>query len=568
MASGKLSPRQKMINMMYLVLLALLAMNVSAEILNAFEIISKKLQTTALEASDNSKEFMNAMKAKIDEEIKNEGKMKNAKLKDTLDDVKTRTDAMIALLDKHILALRDSISGVDEKTGQLLKRDDTEGNHQYWIGRGADDANDGRGNAMAYSLHQALDKYVEYLVNMYNSQVDPAKPELRIKMEEEKLTADPSEEVTQDGVKKTWERYTFEGPLVANVAMLQSFKTDVYEKEKRLLDLFNSRLGVATFKADKVIAIDAPTATIVPAGLPFQTRLFVAMSSSQIQPRFSSAGGSIKQEPGASMATLTLNASGNVIPQGKTEGTQGYTASIQVPKATGGFETLEVKGQFTVRKPEIQVTSAAIQILYRACANDVNIDVPALGDYYNPVITADNAEVIKSTESKKRFRLVPGSGRTCKVGVSSLTNGATVKIGDVDYKVIEPPKPGLNMAVNGKPYNGSQMVNRNSPIAVRVEPDPDFKANLPQDARYRISAIKVLAQLSLGPPTPINTINTAGQDATSPIRVALGSQIRDARPGTKVYIQLAEIQRVNFQNKTINDNRFTEVEKTLSLVVE
>ena len=53
MAGGKLSPRQKMINMMYLVLLALLAMNVSAEILNAFELkdkLNKRLQNSANEA--------------------------------------------------------------------------------------------------------------------------------------------------------------------------------------------------------------------------------------------------------------------------------------------------------------------------------------------------------------------------------------------------------------------------------------------------------------------------------------------------------------------------------------
>ena len=51
MASGKLSPRQKMINMMYLVLLALLALNVSAEILNAFQVFKDKLGTSALEAN-------------------------------------------------------------------------------------------------------------------------------------------------------------------------------------------------------------------------------------------------------------------------------------------------------------------------------------------------------------------------------------------------------------------------------------------------------------------------------------------------------------------------------------
>src|SRR5438105_4950783 len=46
MAGGKLTPRQKMINMMYLVLTALLAMNVSKEILNSFAILNNGLVQT------------------------------------------------------------------------------------------------------------------------------------------------------------------------------------------------------------------------------------------------------------------------------------------------------------------------------------------------------------------------------------------------------------------------------------------------------------------------------------------------------------------------------------------
>jgi len=46
MAGGKLTPRQKMINMMYLVLTALLALNVSTEVLNAFRLVNEGLQSS------------------------------------------------------------------------------------------------------------------------------------------------------------------------------------------------------------------------------------------------------------------------------------------------------------------------------------------------------------------------------------------------------------------------------------------------------------------------------------------------------------------------------------------
>ncbi|MDX2282921.1 MAG: GldM family protein [Bacteroidia bacterium] len=554
-----------MINMMYLVLLALLAMNVSAEILNAFQIIKGKLNTSANTALLNSKSFMDGMKTKIDEEVKNQGKTSNVGLKDTLDQIKSKTAEIVGLLDTHINYLTNDVSGVDPETGKLMRADELEKNYQYWMGNGAEeDMNDKRGNGKAFELHQKLDEYVNYIIAVHNKNVKD--PSQQLKFDQENLTDDPDPATTIDHQVKTWERYIFEGPLTANLAILESMKLDVYEKEKKLLDLLNTRVGAATFKVDQVVPVDAPFATIVPAGLQFQTRLLVTMTSAQIKPTYSSGSGRVETQPDGT-AILTVGASGGVIPSDKPEGKQSYSATIQVPKATGGFETLNVQGQFTVRRPEIVVTSAAVQVLYRNCANDVNIDVPALGDNYNPQITASSGEVITNQQSKKKVRLVP-TGKTCKVTVNSITNGQTLKIGDLDYKVIEPPKPSINMAINGKTYNGSQMVPKSSRIQLRLEPDEDFAANLPADARYSIGGVQVLAQLSLGPPTPINSINTGGQDATKPINVALGQGIRDARPGTKVYVKISDIARLNFKNQRVVDGRFTEVERTLSLVVE
>ena len=56
MASGKLSPRQKMINMMYLVLTALLALNVSKEILDSFITVNNGLENTKSSLADKANE--------------------------------------------------------------------------------------------------------------------------------------------------------------------------------------------------------------------------------------------------------------------------------------------------------------------------------------------------------------------------------------------------------------------------------------------------------------------------------------------------------------------------------
>ena len=69
MASGKLTPRQKMINLMYLVLTALLALNVSAEVLQAFQNLADSLQNTANKFEQSNTDLAAAIKAAIQKEI-------------------------------------------------------------------------------------------------------------------------------------------------------------------------------------------------------------------------------------------------------------------------------------------------------------------------------------------------------------------------------------------------------------------------------------------------------------------------------------------------------------------
>ena len=74
MAGGNLSPRQKMINMMYLVLTALLALNVSAEILHSFEQIGDSLRNSAFRIAGKNSEHSSDIKAHIEDEIKQNNK--------------------------------------------------------------------------------------------------------------------------------------------------------------------------------------------------------------------------------------------------------------------------------------------------------------------------------------------------------------------------------------------------------------------------------------------------------------------------------------------------------------
>ena len=106
MAGGNLSPRQKMINMMYLVLTALLALNVSAEILDAFKSLRDSLHESAESFAEKNKDTQGGIKAKITEEL-GQGNKKNEYLMAVTDAVEKEANGLVGKIEARIKVLEE-----------------------------------------------------------------------------------------------------------------------------------------------------------------------------------------------------------------------------------------------------------------------------------------------------------------------------------------------------------------------------------------------------------------------------------------------------------------------------
>ncbi len=556
MAGQQLSPRQKMINMMYLVLLAILALNVSSEALDAFITFRDRLSVSALDANQTNLDYLGQLQKAIQDEIDIEHKTTNAGLIDTLELVRSRTQTLIAALSAHARQMEE-IAEFDPETGAFNRFDELEENYRYWMGADEEE-NERRGNGAARSLRDSLDAYFAFLNSVHNG-ILPDSLHLPTRKTEDPVPG-------KEDAGKRWEQYTFQGPVVANLGVLESIKLEVYQEEKRLLDKVESRFTGQIFAPDKVVAISSPTARIVPAGMEFQTKLFVGMASSQMKPQFQSSSGRIALEEGGNMATLSVSADGSRIPNGAKEYLQTYTATIRVPKLDGSFEELQIRENFVVRKPEVVLTSTSVQNLYQRCANTVNIDVPALGDAYNPVISASNATVRPSERSNTRFLIEP-SGRESMIRVQSRTNGQLIEIDRLKYNVISPPKPEIEVKLNSREYNGSVSLTRGSQVTVRLKPDAEFQRLMGEDARYGVERIVVKLKQGLPPASTVATIPVNRNISNGEFRVNLGSALAQAGPGDKVFLELQGLYRINYRGERIPDPRFGERERTVSFVM-
>lgn len=569
MAGGKLSPRQKMINMMYLVLTALLALNVSAEILEAFESLRESLAESALEFATKNKDTKEGIVAKVDEEVQG-GNTKNADVKRWVQYVEARTNDVINEINKDI----DTLEAIGKLTpdGKVENKSETEGNYQYWMGPGKEEQNGGRGAGGAIKLSRMLNGYAQWAR-------DFATDTLSVKADDLEITsviADTCEypgciteaQATKEKKKKydhVWEYRSFHSkPIVADLALLEKFKLDVQNIHSDLLQILKARLGAVTFKIDSLILVEAPFSRVVAAGMKFETKLFVAATSESAVPRFGGSG-NIQTTDGGFAAVMSMQAPGSFA-KGQNEKEVSYTATAVITDAFGEDKELRLSSAYKVRKPEVVITSASVQNLYYKCGNIINVKVPALGDLYNPVFKASSAEVLKSSNDKTKITIVP-SGRKCVLSVSSNTNGSIIKIDDVKYNVIKPPKPSIQLLVNGKEYNGTSPINKKSRCTVRVKPDSDFKAALPKDARYSISQVKLLSQRSLGAPTTVGSFSGNGKNAEKGIPVNLGSKLKSDPPGTKIYFKLEKVYRLNFKNKRVEE-KFGEIDLYIGALIK
>ncbi|MEY3442297.1 MAG: gliding motility protein GldM [Bacteroidota bacterium] len=317
-------------------------------------------------------------------------------------------------------------------------------------------------------------------------------------------------------------------------------------------------------KVDSLALFDIPTSRVVAAGMKFETTLAVAMFDSELRPEFIGSG--VRTNPGGTSATLSMTAPGG-FPAGQHQKEVSFAATVELPAADGDIVDLQLQGKYTVVKPEAVFESKSVQNLYFQCGNTFSLDVPLLGEYYSPKFAASDAEVINNVADKRTVTVVP-KGKTCVVALSSLTNGQSIKIDDLTFRVIAPPLPKIRLMVDGKEWDGLNQINGQSEVVLKVIPDDDFRSGLPFDARYTIDQIEILAQKTNGGTlTKVGSVACNGKDAWNGIPISLGNMLKDVSSGSQCYLKIGNVNRINFQNRQIEE-KFDAREKVIRFVLK
>ncbi|GHA65918.1 type IX secretion system motor protein PorM/GldM [Pontibacter akesuensis] len=522
MAGGKETPRQKMIGMMYLVLTALLALQVSSAILLKFQFLDESLKTVNDKTIQDNAGVVNNIQAAVAE-----NKTPSANDKRVLQNaqqVRQQTSDMVA----YIRGLREMLI---KETGGTNPEDPAQ-----YANPSSEDvvainmigaAN--KNNGAAYELEDKLNNYAKFM-KTYNPDM-PA--ELALAGSEDPVAKNDKAQRNKDFAQLNFEAT----PLVAALAVLSQKEAEVLKYEADALQKLAQQVGADIIKFEKIFAMARAESKTVAAGTKYSADMFIAASSDNITPRMTYQGKPVKVENGMGKVEFVAAAS-NYDADGNSK--QTWKGQVTINQ-NGRDTTFTVTEDYVVAKPVIQVQSASVQALYFGAANELNIQVPALGAVYDPSFSASGGAAIKGAK-KGEVTIIPNA-TSVTINVSSGGNA----IGKETFKVRPLPKPEIVPLVNGKPIDSRRGVPAQSFRAVEIQAvaDEGFKQLLPNEARYRVTKWRAYLVRNN---QPVDQGEFSGPTAN------LTSFAAKANKGDRVVIEVVDVKRLNYKGQAVDVN--------------
>ncbi|MGB0892139.1 MAG: gliding motility protein GldM [Flavobacteriaceae bacterium] len=458
MAGGKMSGRQKMINLMYLVFIAMLAMNMSKEVLSAFGFMNEKLSENNISTTEKNKEAYANLALKANEQKAKFGKLNEQAIKiknysadfySYLGELKTKMTADLEV--KTDYESMDKTAFLDEL---FFKGDKyTEAGNEF-LGK----VNSYRKNIIAELGEK--NKFTSVVEKRFNT----------------------NSSVNKDGKTIEWLDYRYKGfPLVASLTNLTQMQADIKNTEADIVaDLLGGKLeealslnnykGIvaldknAYFAGEKVtgkVVLGRYDATMVPDKVTLNRRPYTNIKDGQV------------------IIDMPAGRVGNHDIKGQITFTQ-----------NGEPVNVDFESSYSViPEPSAAVVSAdKMNVVYRGLSNPISVSLPGVSDN-NLRVSATGGTL---SGSGGKFKLKPSSGKNVTINVSAkLSSGKTVnskaifRIKDIpaatgfirnQYGTVRMPKSGL----------------ANSPITAGI---PDFEFDL--NIKLKSFKVKVPGQLTI-----------------------------------------------------------------------
>jgi gliding motility-associated protein GldM len=519
-----------MINMMYLVLTAILALNVSKEVLDSFAVLDADLvrseqahhQRTALEYA----QFDN-MAAKFPEVYKPQ--------RDLAEQVRIAADSLVAhigMMKAHVVAeaegrpLNELVAKGSDGRDTLMAlmtvkhKDDRDALANLLVG--SEPAAPKEGPLTARDLHRRIEDFRDLLKRM----VGNADQEMTASID---LLIDLRDRRDASGTMNNWESTNFyEVPLAAGVAALSKVQTDIRTAENDMVKWLYRQVSKDSHTVNTLAAAVIPASNTVLLGEPFRAQVFLAASDSRVRPEvLVGEGRKVEVGPdGKAHVELPSDRVGEQLVKGLMR--------YQGPK---GVEEFPYELKYQVMAPLLVASPTKMNVLYRGVDNPIELSVPGVAaDRIQPVI--DNGTISRSGNGWVVNKL--GSGKAQLSAMVRNDDGSTRRIGPIIFRVKDLPPP--MSIVAQKNARDSKIclsaIQAAQGVLARLE-DTDFEAPF-KVTRFRFSLVRKGAS-----PVEVEVIGNAFNEKVKEV-------LKAARVNDQLYFEEIRAKLTNGQGNEVS----------------
>ncbi|MDE6310344.1 MAG: gliding motility protein GldM [Muribaculaceae bacterium] len=432
--SNRLSPRQKMINLMYIVLTAMLALNVSSDVLDGFTQVHDGLTRTNRNVGLRNGAVFSELEA-LTELNPDKGRPWLEKASE----LRAHTDSLTALIEELKLEIVREADGKKGDVNNIQSRDDLEAASVVMLSPGRN-----RGA----ELRERIDAYREHVCAL---------------MPDTMKRANLAEVLSTDNILRrgtlmatTWEESRFEQqPVVAAVTILAKLQNDVLYAEGEALSSLLSQVDAGDVRVNELHALVLPQSRLVIRGGKYSANIVLAAVDTTQRPQVFVGGKPLGNDRG--LYEFTAGNPGNYT----------YEGYLEVPLGDGSVARHPFSSSYTVMEPMATVSATMMNVLYAGIENPISISVPgvAMSDIS---ATMTNGSL---TRQGDHWVAKPGNvGQDAVISVTATMDGKAVPVAQTTFRVRKLPDPTPYIAIKNaqgqtEHYKGSKPIAKASLLA-------------------------------------------------------------------------------------------------------
>lgn len=394
-----------MINLMYVVLMAMLAMNVSSDVLNGFTVVGDGLTRSADNATLQNDAIYDQFAQQME---KNPGKVRPWFEK--AQHVKALSDSLYNYaedLKTRIVVMAD---GKDGDIRNIKNKENLEASTQIMLAPGT-----GEGKNLFNNINTYRDEILTMVTDSMQARI---------------ISDNFSTEVPLRGTAlgKNWEEYNFENmPVAAAITQLTKLQSDVRYAESEVLHTLVTNIDATDVRVNELGAYVIPTSQNVVRGGRFSARIIMAAVDSTQRPDIYIGGKLVQTNDG--WYEVNCPTSGDFTLAGYIETTDG----------SGDVVKRDFQQKYTVVDPMATVSATMMNVLYAGYDNPIEVSVPGVpANKVTLRISNGNGTL---TKTAKGYTCRPAKLDDVIFSVSAEQDGRVQAMGDYKYRVRQLPDP-------------------------------------------------------------------------------------------------------------------------------